>query len=75
MEESVKHGVFSVKILDTGEMIEVLIDDYFPVRQVYKGQAQPCFSKSHDNELWVMILEKVWAKLHGSYANIISGNA
>ena len=22
-----------------------------------------------------MILEKVWAKMHGSYANIISGNA
>ncbi len=74
-EESLKSGIYSVKLYDTGEEKEVIIDDYFPVRIQYDGTAVPCFSKAHDNELWVMILEKVWAKIHGSYANIISGNA
>ena len=32
-----------------------------------------CFSQSKQNELWVVILEKVWAKLHGSYESIIGG--
>ncbi len=47
-----------------GVQIEVIIDDYFPVIPYTN---QPIFSKSHENELWVLILEKIWAKLHGSY--------
>jgi len=31
------------------------------------------FSRANGKELWVMILEKVWAKLHKSYENIASG--
>jgi calpain-15 len=31
------------------------------------------FSTSAKNDLWVLILEKAWAKLHGSYERIMKG--
>ena len=31
-------------------------------------------STSKDKELWVLILEKAWAKVHGSYQRIEGGN-
>ena len=34
---------------------------------------RPCFARAHGPELWVIILEKAWAKLHGSYERIESG--
>jgi calpain-15 len=35
----------------------------------------PCFSSANGNELWVIILEKAWAKVHGSYERIEAGLA
>jgi len=32
-------------------------------------------SKPHENELWVIILEKAWAKVHGTYMRIQAGFA
>ena len=52
-----------VNIFVKGELHEIIIDDNFVV-----NNNQPCFTKSHDNELWVMILEKAWSKVHGSYS-------
>lgn len=52
-----------------GESIEVVVDDKFPCDKFRK----PAFSKANGNELWVMILEKAFAKLHGSYDRIIGG--
>ena len=46
------------------------MDSYIPCN--YK---EPCFSKANGNELWVIILEKAWAKLHGSYERIEAGFA
>jgi calpain-15 len=50
----------------------VTIDDYFPC-SVTGG---PIFSRSSEpTELWVMILEKAYAKLHGSYYTLRGGFA
>lgn len=49
---------------------EVIIDDFFPV---LPNSCRPAFNHSRKNELWVMILEKAWAKVHGGYLNINSG--
>jgi len=48
---------------------EVVIDDNFPCT----WGNRPAFNHSKKNELWVMILEKAWAKVHGGYLNINSG--
>jgi hypothetical protein len=41
---------------------------------VYEATNQPVFAKPRQgNEIWEMIIEKVWAKLKGSYSNIQSG--
>lgn len=39
----------------------------------YNGS--PAFSNSQGDELWVMILEKAYAKIHGSYERIEGGFA
>lgn len=63
-------GLYAVVVKKNGETKEVVIDDYFPCQD-----GEPCFSKANGNELWVLILEKVWAKLHGSYERIEAGHA
>ena len=57
-----------VRILYHGVLREVVVDDYIPVTP----QNTPLFAKpAGGHEVWVMILEKAWAKLHGSYGAIV----
>ena len=51
-------------------MYKIIVDDYFPY---YPKKARPAFSQSKDNELWVLLLEKAWAKVNGNYENTIKG--
>ena len=46
------------------------IDDYFPV---YPNLC-PIFTKAKNNAIWVMVLEKAWAKLFSSYQNSAAGS-
>jgi calpain-15 len=59
-----------VFICKDGEWKEIIVDDWLPVKN-----GEPIFSRANGPELWVLILEKVWAKLHGSYHAIESGLA
>lgn len=65
-----KFGLYAVKFFKNGEEREIVIDDYIPC---YRGE--PAFSKSNGDELWVILLEKAWAKVHGSYERIEAGFA
>ena len=49
----------------------VLVDDYFPCYGSWGKNF--AFSSTNGNELWVILLEKAWAKLNGSYAKAIGG--
>ena len=53
-----------------GEKIEIIIDDNIPCLENLRG---PCFSRTHGSELWVILMEKAYAKLFKSYANIEAG--
>jgi len=57
-----------------GAKAQVFVDNYIPCRKnKLNGMYSPSFSSAHGNELWVIILEKAWAKLHGDYVRIIGG--
>jgi len=53
-----------------GDIKEIVVDDWIPIN-TYN---EPLFCQLNGNEFWVTIMEKAWAKAHGSYANIIGNN-
>lgn len=63
-------GIYIVKFYVNGTCKEITIDDYFPYDPKTR---KPAFTQTQGNEIWVLILEKAWAKLNGSYENTISG--
>jgi len=65
-----KEGQYIVNLSLNGENYKIEIDDYIPY---YEKAKKPAFSYSKTNELWVMLLEKAWAKVCGSYENSIMG--
>jgi len=50
----------------------VVIDDRIPCR---KGTKEPVFCKPAGRELWVLLLEKAFAKFVGGYHNLSGGHA
>lgn len=66
-------GCYALRFYVNGEPHDVVIDDYFPWHKIKKTWA---FSKSsNDGEIWVLLLEKAWAKIFGSYQRIEGGQA
>jgi len=54
-----------------GEEQVVVLDNYIPCNK----DGNPAFAHAHGNEMWPMLIEKAWAKVHGSYERIIGGQA
>lgn len=79
IEEGHDVGLYGVKFFVSGHWVTVVVDDLFPCTADENGEWQPIFahSKVHGAvdsllqlQLWVMIFEKAWAKLHGSFQAI-----
>lgn len=68
-EEYNKEGIYKIRICKNGEWHTVTIDDYIPC--YYNGG--PMFSRGNGEELWVMLLEKAYAKMHGCYYSLRYG--
>lgn len=64
-------GIYRIRFCKNGEWIDVTIDDYFPCVP-FGG---PIFSRANDNEMWVLLIEKAYAKLHGNYFTLRGGFA
>ena len=63
------NGCYGVALCAMGVWEEIIIDDMFPCTK-WKS---PCFSENKEDEIWVLLAEKAFAKLSGGYANLISG--
>ncbi len=69
-------GCYAVTVYINGEKRTVVVDDYFPFDATTNRWAMSRPSKEEGtNEIWVLILEKAWAKIFGSYQRIESGTA
>ena len=65
-----KEGYFELIFFIDGKFQIVIVDDYLPVNIKTK---KICFTKPNNNEIWICILEKAWAKINGGYSDIIKG--
>lgn len=61
-------GIYMIYFYVNGKKTGVVIDDYIPCRG-----GRPFATSTKTNELWAILLEKAWAKLHGTYARIEAG--
>lgn len=68
-------GLYVLRFFKNFEWLYVIIDDRIPVYVDKKyGLKVPVFgSCTNAHELWVALIEKAYAKLHGCYGNLISG--
>jgi calpain-15 len=65
-------GCYSINICTMGIWTDVVIDDYFPCYGDAVAFSGPKVEKNV-TEIWVLLLEKAWAKLFGNYNAISAG--
>lgn len=61
--------MYGVRLFVNGQWKTVLLDLCFPIDR----SGHLCAAQPYKNQLWVMLLEKAWAKIFGSYDAIHSG--
>jgi len=74
-------GAYQVRLCHNGQWKVVIVDDYFPVTVATADPSNPfeseraglAYSRGAQGQLWVSLVEKAYAKLHGSYAAISAG--
>ena len=70
-----KKGIFCFRFFKNFKWRYVLVDNRLPCLRVYDNQTPtPLYGKCRAmNEFWVSLIEKAYAKLHGSYRALASG--
>eukprot|EP00451_Oxyrrhis_marina_P022342 CAMPEP_0204359172 /NCGR_PEP_ID=MMETSP0469-20131031/37057_1 /ASSEMBLY_ACC=CAM_ASM_000384 /TAXON_ID=2969 /ORGANISM="Oxyrrhis marina" /LENGTH=407 /DNA_ID=CAMNT_0051347157 /DNA_START=260 /DNA_END=1479 /DNA_ORIENTATION=- len=72
-------GKYFLRLFDPAKekWVRLVIDDFIPCDAELwdkEQKAAPLFTRPNGNELWVVLLEKAFAKLCGSYANLEGGS-
>ena len=66
-----QYGFYEIYIYTNGQFKILILDDYFPI---IKGSNLLRFAKPVKNEIWLLLLEKAFAKLNGGYGSLFSCN-
>jgi hypothetical protein len=73
-----KDGKYIIKLYDAGQKkwIDVTIDDRIPCTysQKWYDVPTPLYTRPHENELYILLLEKAFAKMAGSYDKLNGGH-
>ena len=69
-----KYNFFEVYSYINGYKSKIVIDDSFPYIKKSQNDFAFCRYNRKTNNIWPMILEKVWAKVNSSYEDTIQGN-
>lgn len=67
-------GCYTINIYDMGIETDFIVDDYFPCSPDNKIAFSGPRVEKGTTELWVLLLEKAWAKRFGSYWAIDAGS-
>ena len=62
-------GLYGIWICESGSWRLLMLDSNIPC----SNSNTPCYARAKNNELWVMLLEKAYAKAYLGYKNIILG--
>ena len=71
-----KKGIFCFRFFKNFKWRYVLVDNRLPCGKIYNDNQTPVllYGKCRStNEFWVSLIEKAYAKLHGSYSALASG--
>lgn len=64
-------GLYCLNMFVTGNWESVFLDDWFTIDTGCGYRT--AFSCTKDNQIWLMLLLKAWAKVYGGYLNICGG--
>jgi calpain-15 len=67
--EANNKGLYAVQLCISGIWTTILLDSFFPCLP----GGTPVYSRCSGNKLWALLLEKAYAKVHGSYKAIKVG--
>jgi calpain-15 len=63
--ENMKFGCYAIWFCFDGDWKKMVVDSSVPC-----DEAGPLFTKSLNNEFWILLMEKAYAKYFGSYKSI-----
>lgn len=69
-------GKYDISLYDASkrDWITVTIDDFIPCSEKkWYENSRPLFAQPHENEMYILLLEKAFAKMSGSYGKLSGG--